>query len=114
MEPPKSKTGWLFALLYLGFASFLVYLAFTCIGWVCDIVEFPAAIPFGLLYLGLLRLLDPILAFGSITYSPFRNWFFIVPTLIGNAIVFYWLGVSIEKLWRRAFRRGSTSPSCRS
>lgn len=86
---------------YLALAAFFIYQAFTCIGWVCDLVEFPVTIPFGLLYLALLKLLDPIFAFGSITYAPFRNWFFIVPTLIGNSIIFYWLGVGIAKLFAR-------------
>ena len=98
MKVPASKIGWLFVLLYLAVSSVLIYQAFTCIGWVCDIVEFPAAIPFGLLYLFLLRLLNPVFVFGSITYAPFTNWYFIIPTLVGNSIVFYWIGVGVGKL----------------
>ncbi len=104
---PKSKLGWVLVVLYLAFSSVLIYQAFTCTGWVCDLVEFPAAIPFGLLYLLLLRALNPMFAFGSITYDPFRNWFFIIPTLVGNSVVFYWIGVGIGKLGAKVMRRKS-------
>ena len=88
----------MFVAAYLLAASSLVYLAFTCIGWMCDVVEIPAAVPLGFLYLALLHWLNPIFEFGSIAYAPFRNWFFIVPTLIGNSIIFYWLGVGVERM----------------
>lgn len=107
MRMPKSKVGWIFVALYLVGSSFLIYQAFTCTGWVCDIVEFPAAIPFGLLYLLALRLLDPVFVFGSITHEPFRNWYFIIPTLTGNSVVFYWLGLGIGKLAMKLFRKAS-------
>jgi hypothetical protein len=51
MKLPKSRVGWVFVAIYLVMASVLVYQAFTCTGWVCDLVEFPATIPFGLLIL---------------------------------------------------------------
>jgi len=107
MKVPRSKIGWAFVLVYLAFSSVLVYKAFTCSGWVCDIVELPAAIPFGLLYLLLLRLLNPIFVFGSITYAPFTNWYFIIPNLIGNSVLFYWLGVGMGKLIGRITRKTS-------
>jgi hypothetical protein len=107
MKLPKSKIGWVFVAIYLVMASYLVYQAFTCTGWVCDLVEFPATIPFGLLYLALLKWLNPIFVFGSITYNPFKNWFFIIPTLVGNSIVFYWLGVGIGKLCMKLLGKAS-------
>jgi hypothetical protein len=107
MRLPKSKAGWVFVAIYLTLSSYLVYQAFTCTGWICDIVEFPATIPFGLLYLVVLRLLNPIFVFGSITNEPFRNWYFIIPTLVGNSVVFYWIGVGSGKLWMKVLRRVS-------
>lgn len=107
MKIPKSKLGWVLVVLYLAGSSVLIYQAFTCTGWVCDLVEFPAAIPFGFLYLLLLRALNPIFVFGSITHEPFRNWFFIIPTMVGNSVVFYWIGVGIAKLSARVMRRRS-------
>lgn len=95
-----SKIAWGFVGIYLAFSAYLIYQAFTCTGWLCDLVEFPAVIPFGLVYLLLLRLLNPLFAFGSVTYAPFENWFFIVPTLIGNSIIIYWLVVGVAKLRR--------------
>ncbi|HEY1204957.1 MAG: hypothetical protein ABSH46_07205 [Bryobacteraceae bacterium] len=105
MKWPKSKVGWAFVILYLVSASYLIYQAFACRGWVCDLVEIPAAVPFGLVYLLALRWLDPFFAFGDITWSPFRNWFFIVPTVIGNSLIFYWLGVGVGKLAARLLGR---------
>jgi hypothetical protein len=107
MRFPRSKVGWTFVTTYLALAALLIYRAFTCVGWVCDLVEFPVTIPFGLLYLALLKLLDPIFFFGSITYAPFRNWFFIIPTLVGDSIIFYWLGVRIGKLLARLLKKVS-------
>lgn len=98
MRLPKSRIGWVFVLIYLAGASFLIYQAFTCSGWVCDLVEVPVAIPFGFLWLILLQWLEPIFVFGSITYAPFTNWFFIVPTLAGNSVICYWLGVGFGML----------------
>jgi hypothetical protein len=75
----------------------------------CDLVELYAAIPFGLLYLLILKWLDPIFVFGSITYAPFKNWFFIVPTLVGNSVIFYWLGVGSAKLGRKLWKTSRSS-----
>jgi hypothetical protein len=105
MRFPKSKIGWIFVVIYLALSSWLVYQAFTCTDWMCDMVEIPAAIPFGAVYFGLLRLLNPIFLFGSISYAPFRNWYFIIPTLIGNSILYYWFGVGVRKLYLRLFRK---------
>jgi hypothetical protein len=102
---PRSKTGWIFVVLYGALAAYLIDQALTCAIWMCDLNAFPATIPFGLLYLGLLKLLDPVFFFGSITYAPFTNWFFIVPTAIGNAVIYYWLGVGVAKIWTRLRRR---------
>jgi hypothetical protein len=107
MRLPKSKFGWAFVAIYMACDTFLVYLAFTCTGWMCDTVELPATIPFGLLYLALLHFLNPLFAFGSITSAPFRNWYFIIPTFVGNAVIFYWLGVGLGKLCTRLVRKAS-------
>jgi len=107
MQFPKSKAGWSLVAIYLAVSSVLIYQAFTCTGWVCDLVEFPATIPFGVLYLLVLRWLNPVFVFGNIVSEPFRNWYFIIPTLAGNSVVFYWLGVGMGKLTRKIFRRAA-------
>ena len=86
----------------LTLAAWLIYQAFTCPDWLCDLVEFPVTIPFGLVYLGVLRVFA-----GGLGYSPFRNWFFVIPTLIGNSIIFYWLGAGIAKIFSRALKKAS-------
>jgi hypothetical protein len=105
MKFPKSKIGWVFVVIYLVPASFFIYQAFTCSGWVCDLIEFPATIPFGLLYLTVIKLLDPIYVFGSITYAPFRNLFFVIPMIIGNIVVYYWIGVGVGKIFKKLFTK---------
>lgn len=64
----------------------------------CDFIEIPVTVPFGQIYLLLIKLLDPIFAFGSITYAPFRNLYFIIPTVIGNIVVYYWIGKGVGKI----------------
>jgi hypothetical protein len=102
---PRSKTGWLFVVIYLALAAYVIAEALSCAVWMCDFIELWATIPFGLFYLALLKLLDPVFFFGSITYAPFTNWFFIVPTVAGNAAIYYWLGVGSAKIFARLRRR---------
>jgi hypothetical protein len=100
MALPKSKLGLTLVIVYLGFAAFFDYLALTH----SDYAGFFPAIPFGLVYLGILQWLNPIFQWGSLTYAPFRNWWFIVPTTLGNVIVYYWLGIGISHVYRRVAR----------
>jgi hypothetical protein len=105
MGVPRSKTGWLFVVLYAALAAYVTAEALTCVVWMCDLIELWDTIPFGLIYLGLIKLLDPVFFFGSITYAPFTNWFFIVPTVAVNAVIYYWLGVGSAKIFTRLRRR---------
>jgi len=105
MSVPRSRTGWLFVALYVALAAYVTAEALTCAVWMCDMIELWAAIPFGLVYLGLVKVLDPVFFFGTITYAPFTNWFFIVPTVAGNAAIYYWLGVGSTKIFARVKRR---------
>jgi hypothetical protein len=107
MTVPQSKPGCTLAVLYLVLAAYFITQAFTCVEWMCDLVELPITIPFGLLFLAILHWLDPVFFFGSITYAPFRNWFFIVPTVAVNALIYYWLGIGIDKIISRFWRRKS-------
>jgi hypothetical protein len=66
---PQSKTGWILVVIYGALSAFLIIQAFTCADWVCDLIEFPITFPFDLLFLAVLRWLDPIFFFGSITYA---------------------------------------------
>jgi hypothetical protein len=56
---PQSKTGWILVVIYGALSAFLIIQAFTCVDWVCDLIEFPITIPFGLLFFAVLRWLDP-------------------------------------------------------
>ncbi len=101
MRLPRSIAGWICVVFYCGLAGYLLVQAFTCGDWVCDLVALPATVPFGLVYLAVLKALDPVYSFGDITFAPFRNWLFIVPTIAANAVIYYWLGVGIAKLIAR-------------
>ena len=102
---PKSKTGLVIATLYFIFASILSYDAYTCSGWLCDLVALPTLFPFGFIYLMLLRWLDTIYVFGplfsDITNVPFRFLAYLIPTLLVNTIIFYWFGVVVGKAYRK-------------
>jgi len=101
----RSSIYLFFLVLYWAAASPLIHEALTCTVWFCDLVEFWVALPFGAIYLLVLKLLDPVAGFGSITYAPFRNWVFIVPTLIANSVIYYWVGVGVAKLFAKLLGR---------
>jgi len=102
---PRSRIDWILVVLYWAAAAPLIHEALTCTVWFCDLVEFWVALPFGAIYLLVLKLLDPVAGFGSITYAPFRNWVFIVPTLIANSVIYYWVGVGVAKLFAKLLGR---------
>ena len=60
MTVPQSKPGCTLAVLYLALAAYFITQAFTCVEWVCDLIELPITIPFGLLFLAILHWLDPV------------------------------------------------------
>jgi len=104
----KSKCGWLFATSYVAVASVLFYQAFTCTGWVCDLVALPAAFPLGFPIAWLTDWIDSWLVIPGHTPSfHFRNWYFIVPTFAANSLFYYWVGRFVGIVAHR-MRTGST------
>jgi hypothetical protein len=74
-------------------ACLLFYQAFTCSGWVCDLVSLPAVFPLGFPIAWLTDWIDAWWHIpGHVPTFHLRNWYFILPTLIANAIFYYWLG----------------------
>lgn len=109
-KPGRSKCGWLFSFGYFAVASMLFYQANTCSGWVCDLVALPAAFPLGFPIAWLTDWVDSWFSIPGHTPSfHFRNWYFIVPTLIANSIAYYWLGKLIAVVTHRVWsgREGS-------
>lgn len=89
----RSKCGWLFSIGYLGVASILHYQAVTCSYFLCDLVALPAQFPLGFPIIWLTVWIDSWYLFPG--YTPdlhLRNWYFIVPTLAANSVLYYWLG----------------------
>jgi hypothetical protein len=104
----RSTTGWAFVAAYLVLAAFRFHHALTCSGWVCDLAALPAVVPLGF---PLAWLTDWVHAFFPIPgHAPtfhLRNWYFILPTVSANAILYYWLGRYAERLVGRRLRRRS-------
>lgn len=106
---PGSRAGWAFVALYLVVAAILFGRAFTCTGWVCDLVALPAAAPVGFLVSGVLGWLDELFVFPGYSSSGLlRNPWFIVPTVLGNAVLYYGIGALAARLAHRAVARMST------
>lgn len=95
----RSRTGWAFVALYLVFAAVLFGRASTCTGWVCDLIALPAAAPVGFLVGGVLDWLDQLFVFPGYSSSGLlRNPWFIVPTVLGNAVLYYGIGTLAGRL----------------
>jgi hypothetical protein len=98
----ESKCGWGFSAGYVALAGFLFYQAFTCSGWVCDLVALPAAFPLGFPIAWVTDTIDSwFLIPGHTPTFHLRNWYFIIPTVIANAIFYYWLGKLVGGLAQR-------------
>lgn len=109
---PGSATGLAFTAVYAAVAAVLFGRAFTCTGWVCDLVSLPAAVPVGFAWAPVLDWLDGIFAFPG--YSPagqMRSFWFIVPTVLGNLAFYYGLGSLVATaVTRLAGLLGSREP----
>jgi len=94
MKFPKSKSGWFFVVTYLCFAVVLFYKAMTCGSMMCDLEAWPVVVPIGIVYGVIIRLLDKIYFFGT-SYTNFSlgNHFFVILTITGNLVCYYWFGV---------------------
>lgn len=102
MKFPRSKTGLFFAGLYVVFASFLFYDAATCHGMLCELNAFAAVVPFGIVCIIAVKLLDTVYFFGS-SYTSY-SWgdiAFVIPTMIGNIIFYYWAGVFLAWIFKK-------------
>lgn len=107
---PGSRLGWAVAVTYVGLAAFLFYRALTCTGWVCDLVALPAAFPLGFPIGWLIDWIDFRLPIpGHTPTFHFRNWYYIIPTVITNAVFYYWTGKLVATLVRR-LRAGASKP----
>jgi len=97
-----STCGLLFSVSDVAMAGLLFYLAFTCSGWVCDLVALPALFPFGFPIGWMTDWVDSwFLIPGHTPTFHLRNWYFIIPTVIVNAIFYYWLGKFASGLAQR-------------
>jgi len=113
----KSKVGWIFVAAYLGFATCFYYKAFTDKSFHGGLAGFWPSIPFGIIYLYALEGLNNIYYFNGAGFDgssyppiismPFNQWLFVIPTIVGNAVIYYWLGAGISKGFRRFFSKRS-------
>lgn len=89
----QSRIGWIFLILYLVLAGVLFHEALTCSGWVCDLAAIPAIIPLGFPIGWLIDAIDTMFAIpGHVPTFHMRNWYFIIPTVAANGMLYYWIG----------------------
>jgi hypothetical protein len=98
----RSKTGWIFVAIYLVAAFFLFRDALTCGGMLCDLPAIFVFLPAGEVYYVVSNFLfgyDP---------GPFREWRFIIPSVLTNVVLYYFLGRLMGWLTMRfLIRKGS-------
>jgi len=94
MKCPKLKTGLLFAAFYLVWAGIVLNIVADCNGMFCDLDALPVIVPFGVVVGYLVKVVDKIYFFGT-SYTSFRltDLAFTLPTVIGNMVFYYWIGV---------------------
>jgi len=98
----KSRAGWFLVVIYLIVAFFSFWEALTCTGILCDLAALPAVIPLGLPVAWFTDWIDYLFSIpGHVPSFHFRNWYFIIPTVIANSVFYYWLGSFSVKLFRR-------------
>lgn len=103
----KSPAGWGLLAAYLILAGFLFRDASTCAGWGCDLAALPAVFPFGFAVAWLYDGIDHLFVLPDLTAGLLRKWHFILPTVIGNAIFYFWVGSQLEKLVTWLYRRST-------
>lgn len=93
----RSKAGWVLATLYVVVSSLLLVRALQCRdGFFCGITAVPMLVPAGFAYLLLL---------GDHLPSPaILQWQLVVPTMSTNAVLYYLLGLLLERLAKRRDR----------
>lgn len=106
----RSRTGWIFCAFYLIAAVILFGEAVTCTGWDCDLVAIPVHLPMGYFCYMLYQFSGLEFIFGPETFlSPTK---FIVPTILMNALFYYFIGyaasVGVIKLKNELSRGNST------
>jgi hypothetical protein len=98
----RSRTGIILMSLYLIAGCILFYEAYTCTGFLCDLVALPVVFPLGFPIAWITDGIDYMFQIpGHVPTFHFRNWYFIVPTLLANTFFYYWLGRFSEKTVRR-------------
>ena len=97
----KSRIGCVLLTAYFILAVYLFHQALTCKGWVCDLVALPAAFPLGFPIAWLFDGIDYLFVLPDLTSGLLRKWYFILPTVLANAIFYFWAGWQLEKLVRR-------------
>lgn len=104
----KSRAGWGLLTAYLIAAGFLFQEALTCSGWVCHLVAMPVVFPLGFPIAWLFERMDYLFVLPALTAGLPGKWHFILPTLLANAVFYFWAGCQLEKLLTRLHRRSKT------
>jgi len=103
MKFPKSKIGWALVVVYIVLVLYI--LNAPCEGWICgpSLSWDFALIPFSIVFDVLFNLLNPYFVFGVLIDQVIVSWPVIVFGLVINLFVFYWIGLGIEKIFKKLF-----------
>jgi hypothetical protein len=110
--PDKTRSwgGIILMAAYLVIGCILFYEALTCSGWLCDLAAMPAIFPLGFPIAWITDWINYMYNIpGHVPTFHFRNWYFIVPTMLANAVFYYWLGSLAGRLIRKIRSRSSAA-----
>jgi hypothetical protein len=98
----RSTTGWICVAAYLVVAFFLFRDALTCTGMLCDLPALFVFLPAGEVYYVVSNALlgyDP---------APLTEWRFILPSVLTNVVLYYFVGRLVGRVTTRLLvRKGS-------
>lgn len=102
-----SKTGWTFAGLYLLITAWAYGQAVTCHTMFCDFVALYGFLPAGALYVVAYPFVDRWFGFGYIV-NPHLTLGFVIPAIITNVLLYYFIGRAVAWTVSRCRRGGSS------
>jgi hypothetical protein len=106
----RSLSGVILMAVYLVIGGILFYEALTCSGWLCDLTALPAVFPVGLPIAWITDWINYMYQIpGHVPTFHIRNWYFIVPTMLANAVFYYCLGSLGGRLIRKIHSRWSAA-----
>ena len=100
----QSRTGLIFVATYLMAAVFLLRDGLTCTGMLCDLPAFLVLLPAGWVFYAVSNFVlgydpDPLVGYNLVGHDlqRFIKWGFIIPSVLTNVIIIYFVGYLIGR-----------------